>query len=110
MTCAWETPLWLQREQFARRRIPITLGSESQRFSDGEQRACVVTVGLKRGLAMPRPTVQRVAIKQQAHAFEGSSGLFSCGLIVERTTMHLLSRSNQNGAPSAPARAGTSQP
>src|SRR5437879_13397507 len=43
-------------------------------------------------------------------SFDGSSGLFSFGLTVERTTMNLFSMSNQNGAPSESARAVTSQP
>src|ERR1700730_3784249 len=39
-----------------------------------------------------------------------SSGLFSCGLIVERTTINLFSMSNQNGAPKETAQAVMNHP
>src|SRR5215213_1128094 len=41
---------------------------------------------------------------------DDSSGLFSCGLTVERTTITLLRRSNQKGAPIEIAAAVKSQP
>ena len=41
---------------------------------------------------------------------EDSSGLFSWGFTVDRTTINLLSTSNQKGAPSITANAVTRQP
>src|SRR6478735_4689419 len=41
---------------------------------------------------------------------DDSSGLFSCGFTVERITIILFSRSNQNGAPIEQASAVTNQP
>src|SRR5437588_12171416 len=46
----------------------------------------------------------------QVQSFDGSSGLFSFGFTVERTTMNLFSRSNQNGAPRETAKAVSSHP
>src|ERR1051325_6744480 len=43
-------------------------------------------------------------------SFGASVPLFSLGFTVERTTMNLLSTSNQNGAPRQTANAGSSQP
>src|SRR5205814_4320894 len=43
-------------------------------------------------------------------SFDFSSGLFSFGFTVERTTINLFSMSNQNGAPSEIANAVNSQP
>src|SRR5713226_4348714 len=54
----------------------------------------------------PAPARQwRARSATRRQLFDGSSGLFSFGLTVERTTTNLFSRSNQNGAPSETASA-----
>src|SRR5207302_11358981 len=53
---------------------------------------------------------QSVAATLMLQSFDFSSGLFSFGLTVERTTMNLFSMSNQKGAPREIARAVSNQP
>ena len=54
--------------------------------------------------------LHRALSARSVQSFDFSSGLFSFGFTVERTTMNLLSMSNQKGAPREIARAVSNQP
>ena len=51
-----------------------------------------------------------VDVSPAVRSADASSPLFSCAFTVEQMTMSLLSRSNQNGAPSVNAKAVMNQP
>src|SRR3954469_1616409 len=87
-------------------------------WGDGAPGCAAVTVALATSLPAPTACVfaptSPFAVAAFAAllcgSFDDSSGLFSCGFTVERTTMNLFRMSNQNGAPSVAAFAVMIQP